>query len=102
MSKYLAASRERRNDRDFRRIQVFIRSLLHVRLLFISQNEYLLLYRRRCIFFIMSFFMEPQTSSRFSYPSKSSQFPRTLEEIDNPLDIEYYNIKKATIVLRSD
>ena len=45
--------------------------------------------------------MGPQTSSQFSYPLKSSQFPGPLEEIDNPLDIEYYNIKKAAMVLRS-
>jgi DNA-binding transcriptional ArsR family regulator len=46
--------------------------------------------------------MGTQTSSLFSYPLKSSQFPGQPEEIDNPpLDIESYNIKKAAMVLRS-
>ncbi|HEX7456885.1 MAG TPA: hypothetical protein VF301_00470, partial [Ginsengibacter sp.] len=45
--------------------------------------------------------MRTQTSSLFSYPLKSSQFPGPPEEIDNLLDIDYYNIKKAAMVLRS-
>src|ERR1019366_690300 len=49
----------------------------------------------------MLFLMRTQTSSLFSYPLKSSQFPRPPEEIDNLLDIDYYNIKKAAMVLRS-
>ena len=45
--------------------------------------------------------MRTQTSSLFSYPLKSSQFMRPLEEIDNLPDIEYYKIKKAAMGLRS-
>ena len=45
--------------------------------------------------------MRTQTSSLFFYPLKSSQFPGPPEEIDNLLDIDYYNIKKAAMVLRS-
>ena len=45
--------------------------------------------------------MRTQTSSLFSYPLKSSQISGPPEEIDNPLDIDYYNIKKAATVLRS-
>jgi DNA-binding transcriptional ArsR family regulator len=45
--------------------------------------------------------MRTQTSSLFSYPLKSSQFPGLPEEIDNLPDIDYYNIKKAAMVLRS-
>ena len=45
--------------------------------------------------------MRNQTSSLFSYPLKSSQFSSPPEEIDNLLDIDYYNIKKAAMVFRS-
>ena len=49
----------------------------------------------------MLFLMRTQTSSLFSYPLKSSQFPGLPEEIDSVLDIDYYNIKKAVIVFRA-
>src|SRR5450432_1989469 len=49
----------------------------------------------------MLFLMRTQTSSLFFYPLKSSQFLRPPEEIDNLPDIDYYNIKKAAMVLRS-
>src|SRR5664279_2281351 len=49
----------------------------------------------------MLFLMGPQTSSLLSYPLKASHLPKPLEEIDNPLVIDYYNIKKTGMVLRS-
>ena len=45
--------------------------------------------------------MRNQTSSLLSDPMKSSYISKPLEEIDNLPDIDYYNIKKAAMVLRS-
>ena len=45
--------------------------------------------------------MENQTSSLLSDPMKYSKRIQPSEEIDNIPDIDYYNIKKAAIALRS-
>jgi DNA-binding transcriptional ArsR family regulator len=45
--------------------------------------------------------MRNQTASLLSDPMKSSNIPKPSEEIDNLPDIDYYNIKKAAMVLRS-
>ena len=45
--------------------------------------------------------MRNQTSSLLSDPMKFSNISRPLEKSDNLLDIDYYNIKKAAMILRS-
>ena len=45
--------------------------------------------------------MRNQTASLLSDPIKYSNIPKPSEEIDNLPDIDYYNIKKAAMVLRS-
>jgi len=45
--------------------------------------------------------MENQTSSLLADPMKYSNSMQPGEEIDNIPDIDYYNIKKAAMVLRS-
>jgi DNA-binding transcriptional ArsR family regulator len=45
--------------------------------------------------------MRNQTASLLSDPTKYSNIPTPFEEIDNLPDIDYYNIKKAALVLRA-
>ena len=45
--------------------------------------------------------MRNQTSCLLSDPMKYSNISRPLEEIDNLSDIDYHNIKKTAMVLRS-
>ena len=45
--------------------------------------------------------MRNQSASLLSDPRKYSNIPTPSEEIDNLPDIDYYNIKKAALVLRA-
>jgi hypothetical protein len=45
--------------------------------------------------------MQNQTGSLLSDPIKYSHIPKPPQKIDNLPDIDYYNIKKAAMILRS-